>query len=600
MDHQNSQYKDYLVLCSSLLRQDPVRTSPRMLKRDLLELTNRFSHEGVSFLTKTLPKLGKALDEGLNTSRFSRPQQFRHCKGSSSIPAFMQEYFKRVFTEDGVLLENPCVDAIKHLRQVCFSMYKLNIGYSPSEEQRVISDFIQTECDLERGSLCEAQSLLETASHICENVLSDFDPKNILPRHGPGATATGEKLEEKWEFSRLYKQIHQVFPYYDYFIVGRGRELIDRLDWYKSLDRRESGEAKVVLVPKDSRGPRLISCEPLEYQFVQQGIGRKLVSHLEASRFTGGQVNFTDQTINGQLALKSSLDRKFSTLDLKEASDRVSVALVEATFKRVPSVLRALLATRTTATKLPDGSTINLNKFAPMGSALCFPVEALVFWLIVVAAIIRETRKPLHEAGRLVFVYGDDIIVPTEYFDLTRAALESCLLKVNEAKSCSKGYFRESCGVDAFKGIDITPIKIRNPWTNKRPDASTLASYVAYSNSLLEKGYTEASATIREMIKKSWGILPLAPKNSSYIGYTSSHEEAVEYNYRHFRERWNSRYHRVEYRVPTILSSKRKTTLDGWQRLLRNQLVPLVDVDPSEVVRPYSTKIKWAWRSISF
>ena len=420
---KNSQVDFYVDLCTELLRQDPIRTSQRMLKRDVEELTSRVAHEGVSFLTKTLPKLGKALDEGINTSSFTIPSNFKSSKGNRSIPAFMQEYFKLVFDDEGLLLETACVDAIKHLRQVLFSVYKLELGYTETAKMQVISNFVETESELELGSDMWTQSLIETASHVAENVLMDFDPKSIVPRHGPGAVATGERLEEKWEFSRLYKSIHQVFPYYDYFIVGGGTELIDRLDWYKSLDRRESGEAKVVLVPKDSRGPRLISCEPLEYQWIQQGIGRKLVSHLESNPLTRGQINFTDQTVNQRLALQSSIDRRYATLDLKEASDRVSVDLVSGVFKRTPNLLRALLATRTTATKLPDGSVLPLNKFAPMGSALCFPVEATVFWCIAVAAIIRETRRPLNEVGHEVFVYGDDIIVPTIYADLVHASL---------------------------------------------------------------------------------------------------------------------------------------------------------------------------------
>lgn len=256
----NSQVDFYVGLCTELLRQDPIHTSQRMLKRDIEELTSRTASEGVSFLTKLLPRLGKALDEGLNTMTFTIPSNFKRSKWNRSIPAFMQEYFKVIFDENGVLLESACPRAIQHLRQVCFSVYKLELGYSEGDKDRVISDFIQTEKELELGSDMWTQSLIETASHIAENILMDFNPKDITPRHGPGAVATGERLEDKWEFSRLYKSIHQVFPYYDYFIAGRGSELIDRLDWYKSLDRRESGEAKVVLVPKDSRGPRLISC----------------------------------------------------------------------------------------------------------------------------------------------------------------------------------------------------------------------------------------------------------------------------------------------------------------------------------------------------
>jgi hypothetical protein len=65
-------------------------------------------------------------------------------------------------------------------------------------------------------------------------------------------------------------------------------------------------QARVCLVPKDSRGPRIISCEPAELMFIQQGIMRKLYSHLETHHLTAGQINFTDQSINRNLALLAS------------------------------------------------------------------------------------------------------------------------------------------------------------------------------------------------------------------------------------------------------------------------------------------------------
>ena len=598
---QNSQAEFYLDLCVELLRQDPVHTSRRSLARDEFELIKRTKNEGLSFLTKALPKLGKALLEGLNTLSFTVPANFKRSHGNRNIPAFMQEYFKLVFDEDGILLESACVDAIKHLLQVLFSVYKLEVGYTKSEEAAVIAAFVETERELELGSDSWTQSLIETASHIAQNALMDFDPKDIIPRHGPGAVATGERLEEKWEFSRLYKAIHQVFPYYDYFIVGKGRELIDRLDWYKGLERRESGVAKVVLVPKDSRGPRLISCEPLEYQWIQQGIGRKLVHHLESSRITGGQINFTDQSVNRNLALESSISRVNATLDLKEASDRVSVELVTRVFSRTPELLRALLASRTTATKLPGGSVLHLNKFAPMGSALCFPVEATVFWCISVAAIIRETRMPLSVAGKLVFVYGDDIIVPTEYASLVSTALESVALKVNTAKCCIHGHFRESCGMDAFKGTPVTPVKIRTVWTAKRRDAAAYSSYVSYANSLFAAGYELASNLLWSRIEKVYGRVPYGLPGAGYIcRFVHNIGTVLMKNWGKVKMRWNAELQRHEYKVRSVANATGPTYLDGWPRLLRGVVTPLKDVDPSQVVFPYSTVIKWGWRPLPF
>jgi hypothetical protein len=403
MGTPNSHSEVYLDLLLSVLDQDPLGiTSRKDLDADRRTLCNRFAKEGLSFLTKTLPLLGKALDLGLVELCLRVPREFKTAHKCTGIPAFLQAYFRQIFDVDGSLLEAASPDAVKHLRQLLFMFYKLELPYSKAAEERVIANFVATELELELGGDMETSALLSASSYIVREVLRDFNPKEIIPKHGPGAVATGERLEEKWVFSRFFKGIHRVYPYYEYYLAGWGKELMDRLGWYRSLERHESGVAKVVLVPKDSRGPRLISCEPLEYQWIQQGLGRKLVSHLESSWITKGQVNFTNQEINRSLALSSSVNKRYATLDLKEASDRVSVDLVSHLFSHNEEMLQCLLASRTTATKLPDGSELALKKFAPMGSALCFPVEALCFWAISVAAVMRRFRLQRQEVGSQV------------------------------------------------------------------------------------------------------------------------------------------------------------------------------------------------------
>jgi hypothetical protein len=515
----------------------------------------------------------------------------------------MQEYFKRVFGCDGVLRDDAEPAAVSHLRQVLFATYKLEVPYQKEEEQRVIDAFVQTDRSLvlDRGD-DKLQPLLEAAAYIARDVLRGFDPKDILPRHGPGAVATGERLDGKWEFSRLYQSIHQQYPYYDYFVVGGPRELLDRLDWYKSLQRCESGTAKVVLVPKDSRGPRLISCEPLEYQWIQQGLGRKLSSHLEGHWLTGGRVNFTRQEINQQLALSSSMTDEFATLDLKDASDRVSLELVREVFQHRPDVLACLEACRTTATKLPDGQIVELRKFAPMGSALCFPVEAFVFWCLIVAAIHVEnprefTRLP-HIYGKRVYVYGDDIIVPKDVAHVSIQALERAGLRVNTDKSCITGPFKESCGVDAFKGIQVTPIRVRTLWTGRRSDGAAYASYVETANHLRDRGYTDAYSFLKDLVEGTYGRVPVGTTTSSYPCWTMDDPYKVqEILLDSYKSRFNSDYQRFEFRLPMVKPRKIQTELDGWQRLLRNSVAGEL-TEPSVIVVPRSIQIKRGWTPV--
>ena len=600
MASQNSHVDFYVGLLGSLIRSGPYySTNVKSSERDLETLVSRTQTEGLSFLTKTLPRLGKALDQGMMTTRFSVPREFKRASKYSSIPAFLQAYFKRVVDIRGVLREDADPVAVEFVRQICFCLYKLELPYHPEQESSVVENFVRTESELELELGGETGDIVAAASYILREVFRDFDPKDIVPRHGPGAVATGERVEEKWQFARLYDKIHQVYPYYEYFVVGGARELVDRLEWYKSLRRIDTGTAKVVLVPKDSRGPRLISCEPLEYQWIQQGLGRKLMSHLESFWMTRGHINFTNQEINRQLALESSRTLEFATLDLKDASDRVSLQLVQELFKHAPELMRALEATRTTATTLPDGRVVQLKKFAPMGSALCFPVEATCFWAVLVAALARRDREAPKNVATRVFVYGDDIVVPTADAEFCMHVLESVRLKVNRDKSCIEGPFRESCGMDAFKGVQVTPIRCKAQWTGKSSDATAFVSYVSTANLLAERGYGAASEYLFREIARVYGRLPYGTKLSSYPCIQLS--DAIEAEARNiasgFKHRVQQSLQRVEFLLSTIKSGKVITALDSWMRLLRNNVMGAGDT-PSETVIPRSVKIKRRWTPV--
>jgi hypothetical protein len=569
----------------------------KSIERDCDTVRHRTTFEGLSFLTKTLPKLGKALDQGLENSRFSCPKEFRLLKGCS-IPAFMQGYFNRVFDSAGYLLDDADPVAVSHIRQVCFLVYKLEVPYSLEQESRVIETFVENEEYLRSFSMPDDE-VLRLSSRITSTVFEGFDPMDITPRHGPGAVSTGERLEDKWVFSRKYSGIHAVYPYYDYFVVGGAREILDRLDWYKSLRPTPRGIAKVVLVPKDSRGPRLISCEPLEYQWIQQGLGRKLSHHLERiSPLTRWRVNFTNQEINRDHALQSSLTGEYATIDLKDASDLVSLKLVRAIFRNEEKLLRCLEACRTSATLLPDGRVLDLEKYAPMGSALCFPVEAYCFWVLCVSEVVSTRGLPLKSVARSIYVYGDDIVVPSDWVDQCIQCLERYGLRVNRSKCCIKGSFRESCGMDAFKGVCVTPIRLKTLWTGRSVDGSALESYTSFMNLIRERGYDSVSDHVRQLVEGVFGVLPLGTPFASYpCVKDSSPERVVEVNSRHFKRRWNRRYQRVEFRVLRTLPRKRDSVLDDWPRLLREQVLP-GNLEPSRVVVPRSTIIKRDWVAV--
>ena len=580
----------YAQLATTLIHTNPLGlTSPKNLVNDTTTLLHRIDHEGVSFLTKTLPSLGKAVLAGIEAGAF--PADFRGFPLSRcGRPLFLGEYHNAIF--DVGTSGDKRSASLSHVLQICFLCYKLEIPYAPALEEKVLGGFVSNEADLSKLDL---QSSYDTEALLVGHVFKDFKLDDVRPKHGPGAVASGEKLWEKWDFKTLYSQIHQTFPYYDFFFHRSMFAILDQKDMYKALVRSESGCARVVLVPKDSRGPRLISAEPLEYQYIQQGVANVVVHLLESNRLTKGHINFADQGVNQALALRSSMTRVLSTIDLKDASDRVSTELVNRIFAKAPILRKALMATRSSATQLPNGTVVQLNKFAPMGSALCFPVQAVCYWAICVTALIADGYTPRRALG-LVYVYGDDILVPTSSFESVTKALEAAGLVVNSKKCYRNSYFRESCGMDAFHGVQVTPLRLHKLFVYGR-NGESYAAHVHAVNAFRQRGYERTSNFLLSEITKVYGEVPAGLPTSSYPCVHMPLASATLDNVRRgLRTRWNHSLSCNEVFVWMLKPVSIPSAFQGWQRLLQNLLQPRLD--PEKWIKRRTIQLVRRWRAV--
>jgi hypothetical protein len=246
-------------------------------------------------------------------------------------------------------------------------------------------------------------------------------------------------------------------------------------------------------------------------------------------------VNFTDQSINRGLALKGSSDFKLVTLDMKEASDRVSLELVKSLFPA--NWYDALYASRTSGTLLPNGEKVLLKKFAPMGSAVCFPVEALIFWALSTSVVMNTQNLPLSIAATKVWVYGDDIICDAHYQGVINLHLPKFGVMLNESKCCTAGPFKESCGMDAFYGQPVTPVKFHSVWCTT-PEPGMIASYVELSNEFYRRGmFATAFHLERELqwvirTRRKHAIPTVSSGEPSCIAFVRPYEKALAKNRR--------------------------------------------------------------------
>lgn len=395
---------------------------------------------------------------------------------------------------------------LKYLRDLLLFCYKAE--YKPTHEQlkSAQADFEETDQGLEaweRSAQADLNRnpLLRTARQIVSAVIGNIDWREISPHHGPGSVYPSHAPDEKSRFLSYYPTIQRWYPYDKYFwpLPSFWDEIMvtESKGPIKESDRIV---AKLVAVPKDSRGPRLISVHPKESIWIQQGQRRLLEDAITRSPLTRGRINFTDQTVNAGIALTSSRTREFCTLDLSEASDRISSKLVEALFGSY--TYEILSCSRASHIKLLDGRLMELRKWAPMGNALCFPVESLVFYAMVRAGIRSRYGIDCNE----VYVFGDDIAFPAKYYEGAVNGLIRSGAKPNQLKTFRRGLFRESCGVDAYNGVDVTPFRMRRAVIASTQDVISLLDL---AKRLRKAGYEHCASHLYVEIRRRRWELPL-------------------------------------------------------------------------------------------
>lgn len=312
------------------------------------------------------------------------------------------------------------------------------------------------------------------------------------------------------------------------FLLPNSRFYKD-LDHVRFLEPGEERPVKVTPVPKTMKTPRLIAIEPTAMQYVQQGVLEAIEESIEKDYLSKMLISWKDQTPNQRMALQGSRDGSLATLDLSEASDRVSNSLVLALCKNFPDLSRLVQASRSTHADVPDNGIIPLVKFASMGSALCFPFESFVFMTLVLLGIEKclDHQLTYSDIKRLigkVRVYGDDIIVPVEYAVSVAETLTDYGFKVNAGKSFWTGKFRESCGKWYYDGVDVTPVYLRRVLPSTRRDVPELVSLVSFRNQLYEHGLWQTVRQLDPVIERLIpfpAVLSTSPGlgKMSYLGY---------------------------------------------------------------------------------
>jgi hypothetical protein len=539
---------------------------------DWKTVQGRCKHEGLSFLTITLPSFGKDFEKSLDLGKVDR-NLFQPFGWKGGLPKFLWGFLDHVFDRtSGVLLESPSIDSIRAIRQLTLMFGKMKLQCTPAREQAAFDGYIQCEKEVRENDAKLSDSLreqfLRVSSLLFASAFSEMDLNIYLglgvPKHGPGSTADRLSSNAKYRQRTWPRRLEEYFPIVDYLLPNA--RYFEHLEDVDLLEPGSEIPVRVISVPKTQKTPRIIGMEPTAMQYAQQTVLSIVRDGLAKKNHLRSMIGLDDQDPNREMAFQGSLTGDLATLDLSEASDRVSNQHVRLLFSRHRHLFAAVDASRSRKADVPGYGIHRISKFASMGSALCFPVEAMVFLTIIFIGIEESlnTSLSLRDVYNLigkVRVFGDDIIVPVDSVDHVIRALQAFGLVVNSNKSFWTGRFRESCGKEYFAGHDVSICRVRQMFPAKREHAREIISIVSLRNQLYWAGYWKTCQWLDERIRNLIRHFPVVLSSSPVLGRQS----ALGFE----TQRIGERLHDPQVRGYVVSSRPPNDKLDGYGALLK-------------------------------
>lgn len=596
---------ELVVTVYRALIQDAVERYPSdsaSLHRDLIRLERATEKLGHYFYSVEMPRIGAAFRQCFVSKTTAPLVGVNHCRFSPvtrRYPLLFESLWGKCFSADGnIHVLGPDPFAIKILSQFFFCFKKLEgtcddhlfkeaIDEFYSQEDRIRppdlnwsygefrhnSDLNLIDDDHSRVALVsdddgtptgnaiinpELPRTLQRIADIVFGSLGWFNPEEWQCRHGPGSVAEKPRSSDKYVFGSWPRRLDSLFCFDAHATLNP--------DHIYDTDVVEH-PAKLIAVPKDARGPRLIASEPSYLQYAQQSINAYLRAAIGSS-CVSASINFENQGFSQEWAVKASLTGEFATVDLKSASDLLSLWLIERLIRKNKPLLEAIYHTRSRYID-QEGFALFMKKVAPMGNAYIFPLQTLVYTLCSIAALAVidgrsvRSRKDITRYAKQVRVFGDDIILPTRAYGCLVQLLTFCGLKVNASKSFAEGNFREACGVDAYLGNDITPAYVRTVLDVTLPE--TVVSTVECANNLYNKGYWHTSNALIQRI-------PFAMRKRLAEVHTCSGTFGIRKRFpdtSSLKTRYNTDLQRTEVQCLVPISRVRRKPLEGIRNLMQ-------------------------------
>lgn len=330
--------------------------------------------------------------------------------------------------------------------------------------------------------------------------------------------------------------------------------------------------AQKTQVAKSFSALRGITMETVPGMYVQQGVLRGLLSVIANNEVLNIVANPKSQDRQRELALLGSRkDSNLATIDLQSASDMLSNRLVRWLFEDTPwgELLQIIRTDWIDMGIVRTVDLIAINKYAGMGNATTFPVQTVIYAAIALAVLERYDYDLLPDGTLPLGVFGDDIIIADlkdvsigmSSYDLLQKVLVSAGLRVNGEKSFpGSSLFKESCGMWALNGLQVTPMYYSRPSSAylKTAMESDALRWMAKANQAKRLGFKslhkfyESTLSTFHYVKEKGKTYKNFPPRTTRIEDTSKLHSTIREVLGGLSIRYNEEFQRWEYETITL------------------------------------------------
>jgi len=274
---------------------------------------------------------------------------------------------------------------------------------------------------------------------------------------GPGAAqkADASSMVTKLFNGEMSTTNYDLIPYYRAALVETGFWADAERQRFETYGFTKVRGGKLFFAPKNAEISRTCCTEASLNMLIQKAIGTFLEFRL--GWYYGISLSHQPDN-NRKLACIGSVDGSFGTIDSISASDSIGLQLLKRALR--PSFLKTMImASRSETAVLPDGREVALRMISTMGNGFTFPLQTVIF-ASAVRAVYQLMGFPCDCPKTQYGVFGDDIIVRREAYEFLIRMLAKLGFQVNVGKSFNSGAFRESCGHDYYRGINIRGVYV--------------------------------------------------------------------------------------------------------------------------------------------